>query len=118
MTSVGTATFGDREAFTIVWCPAPFLPLEIATAAMVSAYRALVPGGWLVFGIFAPQPDPLGEALTALRAVRFGGYPWKPVEVEDRLRAFGFEHVESFVAKSALVPALVLVFGRKPNLSR
>src|SRR5262245_2970643 len=101
----------DREMFTVVWYPAPFLPLEIAPAAIQNAFRALVPGGWLVFGIFAPQPDPLGEALTALRIVRCGGYPWKIAEVEDRFRNLGFEHVESFEPKSVSV----LVFGRKPN---
>jgi hypothetical protein len=43
-------------------------------------------GGWLVFGLFPPQPDPLGEALRALRTVRCGGYPSKVTEVEERLK--------------------------------
>jgi SAM-dependent methyltransferase len=101
----------DREAFTVVWYPAPFLPLEIAPAAMENAFRALVPGGWLVFGTFASQPDPFGEALTALRIVRCGGYPWKTDEVEDRFRSLGFVQVESFEPRSVSI----LVFGRKPN---
>jgi len=100
----------DKEAFTVVWYPAPFLPLEIAPAAMENSYRALVPGGWLVFGMFPPQPDPLGEALRALRTVRCGGYPWKAPEVEERLRRLGFEEVETFAPGSVST----LVVGRKP----
>jgi SAM-dependent methyltransferase len=100
----------DKEAFTVVWYPAPFLPLEIAPAAMENAYRALIPDGWLVFGMFPPQPDPLGEALRALRTVRCGGHPWKVPEVEERLRRLGFEKVETFAPGSVST----LVVGRKP----
>src|SRR5262249_34102003 len=64
----------NKEEFAVVWYPSPFLPLEIAPAAMENAYHALAPGGWLVFGLFAAQPDPLGEALMALQTVRCGGY--------------------------------------------
>lgn len=102
----------DKEAFNVVWYPSPFLPLDIAPAAMENAYRALVPGGWLVFGMFPPQPDPLGETLRALRTVRCGGYPWKVPEVEERLRRLGFEEVETFVPAPGSVSALVI--GRKP----
>ena len=101
----------DTSAFTIVWYPAPFLPIEIAQQALANAKRALVPGGWLVFGIFAPQPDPLGEALTDLKIVRCGGHPWKMPEVEERLRGLGFEQVETFSPGSISV----LVIARKPG---
>lgn len=101
----------DREAFTVVWYPGPFLPLEIAPLAMENACRALVPGGWLVFGIFSPQPDPLGEAITALRIVRCGGHPWKTVEVEGRFRGLGLEQIETYRPKSGST----LTFGRKPD---
>jgi SAM-dependent methyltransferase len=100
----------DKEAFAVVWYPAPFLPLEITPPAMKNAYRALIPGGWLVFGMFPPQPDPLGEALRALRTVRCGGHPWEVPEVEERLRRLGFEEVETFTPGSVST----LVVGRKP----
>jgi SAM-dependent methyltransferase len=100
----------DTDAFSVVFYPAPFLPVEIAPAAMQNAYRALVPGGWLAFAIFPPPPDPLGEALTALRIVRCGGYPWTMPEVEERLRGHGFEQIEMFAPGSVSK----LVFGRKP----
>lgn len=101
----------DEESFAVVWYPAPFLPFEIAAVAMENAHRALVPGGWLVFGIFPPQPDPLGEALTALRIVRCGGHPWKLPEVEQRFHNLGFEQIETFAPGSVTM----LVLGRKPN---
>ena len=101
----------DTNAFTMVWYPAPFLPLKIAPRALENAKRALVPGGWLVFGIFAPQPDPLGESLTALKIVRCGGHPWTTAEVEERLRGLGFEQIETFAPGSISV----LVLARKPG---
>jgi tRNA A58 N-methylase Trm61 len=99
----------DKEAFAVVWYPSPFLSLDIAPAAMENAYHALVPGGWLVFGLFAAQPDPLGEALMALRTVRCGGYPWKVPEVEERLLRLGFEEIETLTQSVS-----TLVVGRKP----
>ena len=103
--------FNDKEAFALVWYPAPFLPLEVTAAAMENAHRALVPGGWLVFGLFSGQPDdPIGDSLSALRSVRFGGHSWKPPEVEERLRRLGFEEIETF----APVSVSILVVGRKP----
>jgi SAM-dependent methyltransferase len=103
--------FDEKEAFTIVWYPAPFLPLEITPAAMDNVYQALVPGGWLVFGMFsAPPDDPLGGALRALRTVRCGGHPWKEPEVEERLGRLGFEEIETFSPGSLVT----MVVGRKP----
>lgn len=101
----------DREAFAVVWYPGPFLPLDIAPAAMANACRALVPGGWLVFGIFSPPPDPLGEAIAALRIVCCGGHPWQTADVEDRLRGLGLEQVETYGPKSGAT----LTIGRKPD---
>ena len=101
----------DEETFSVVWYPAPFLPLHIAATAMQNACRALIPGGWLIFGIFPPQPDPLGEALTALRVVRCGGHPWTLPEVETRLHELGLEKIETYLPGSVSM----LVFGRKPG---
>ena len=89
---------------------------EARTAVPKSAFETVsafanTHGGWLVFGIFAPQPDPLGEALTDLKIVRCGGHPWKMPEVEERLRGLGFEQVETFSPGSISV----LVIARKPG---
>ena len=105
------ADLDDREAFTVVFCPAPFPPQEIAAAAMANAFEALDPGGWLVFGLFPPPPDPLGEDLTARRIVRCGGHPWTKSEVEERLRGLGFAEVETYCPGSLSW----LAFSRKPS---
>jgi precorrin-6B methylase 2 len=86
----------DVATFTLAWLPGPFIAAEIAGPALERVHRALVPNGWLVFGINAPPPGQLEEALAALRSVRSGGYPWTPREVEERLRASDFQAVESF----------------------
>jgi precorrin-6B methylase 2 len=96
--------------FTLAWLPGPFLSPEIVTRALERTWRALQPGGWLVFALYAPPPDPLGEALTALRTVRGGGHPWAPDEIEDRLRALGFEQVETFPTGFPIL----LVVGKRP----
>jgi len=59
-------------------------------------HRALVPGGWLVFSLFAPEQTRWGEALTALKVVRNGGHPWKKDELEAMLGNAGFEQIGSF----------------------
>jgi SAM-dependent methyltransferase len=44
-----------REAFSITWLPGPFLASETVSVALERVRRALVPGGWLVFSLFAPE---------------------------------------------------------------
>jgi precorrin-6B methylase 2 len=100
----------EVETFTLAWLPGPFLSLEIVNPALDRTWRALQPGGWLVFALYAPPPDPLGEALTALRTVRGGGHPWVPGEIEDRLRAAGFAEVETFPTGFPIL----LVVGQRP----
>lgn len=96
----------DHETFTLVWLPGPFLAAEILPAALASAHRALKPEGWLVFGLFEASADPLGKALTALRAVRSGGQPWDSREVEAQLHRAGFAQIRSFTP--ANLPSLVV----------
>jgi SAM-dependent methyltransferase len=92
----GLEEIPDRDEFKFVWLAGPFLPPKIILSALAKIYTALKPGGWLVFGLFASPPDPLGRALTALKIVRFGGHPWDDDEVEARMRDAGFEQVKSF----------------------
>jgi SAM-dependent methyltransferase len=101
----------DRNAFSLARLPAPFIPREIVESALERARAAVCPGGWIVFGLYAPAPDPLGEALKNLRIVRGGGYPWSAMEVESRLAALGFEQVEAF----APGPPILFVVGQRPD---
>jgi SAM-dependent methyltransferase len=100
----------DEAIFTLAWLPGPFIAAE--TMALECVYRALAPGGWLVFGLYAPPPSALGEALTNLRTVRGGGHPWKTNEAEERLRVLGFERIET------LSPSVLFVLGQRPSASK
>ena len=102
--------FRDRDAFSLAWIPGPFVPKSIVEDALERVRDALILDGWLVFGLYAPVPDRLGEALTNLRIVRSGGYPWSASEVEARLRDLGFDQVETF----APGPPVLFVIGHKP----
>jgi SAM-dependent methyltransferase len=84
----------DEAAFDLIWLPSPFLSREVVDHALPRVVRALAPGGFLVFGIFASRPDPLNQALTDLLTIRSGGHPWRSEEVEERLRALDLRNVE------------------------
>jgi SAM-dependent methyltransferase len=86
----------ETAAFTLAWLPGPFIGEDVTDRALAVIRRALAPGGWLVFGVNAASRDPLGEALTRLRTVRSGGYPWTPEEVANRLRKHGYERIDTF----------------------
>jgi precorrin-6B methylase 2 len=101
----------ERNAFSLAWLPGPFIPREIVESALERARDAICPGGWVVFGLYAPAPDPLGEALKNLRIVRSGGHPWSAAEVETRLAALGFEQIEAF----APGPPILFVVGQRPD---
>ena len=101
----------DRDAFTLAWLAGPFLPPQIIATALTTVRNALKPGGWLVFGLFASPPDPLGQALTALKVVRSGGHPWSNEDVESQMRDAGFEGIKSFTP-----PTLVrFTVGKRPH---
>jgi len=86
----------DRSTYSLAWLPGPFIDIGVAARALPRIQRALKPGGWLVFGLNAPVPGPLEEALASLRVVRWGGHAWTPQEVTERLSAFEFEDIETF----------------------
>jgi SAM-dependent methyltransferase len=100
----------DKTIFTLAWFPGPFIATGIATAALEHIQRALAPGGWLIFGLHPRPASALGEALTNLRIVRWGGHPWTASEVEERLSALGFKHIEALSAS----PSVMFVLGQRP----
>jgi SAM-dependent methyltransferase len=108
----GAELLQEEAAFTLVWLPGPFIGAGIADRALERVHRALVPGGWFIFGFNPPLPGPLAEALARLRIVRSGGHPWTSMEVEERLRANGFEQIEVY----SPAPPILFVVGRRPFL--
>jgi SAM-dependent methyltransferase len=85
----------EQTTYAVAWFPGSFIPAEITRQALQCIYRALVPGGWLIFALWAPSGDPLEAAVANLRIVRSGGHPWIATEVEDCLSAIGFVAIES-----------------------
>ena len=100
----------DENVFTMAWLAGPFLPGGIVAAALERCRRALLPGGWLVFGLFLQPPDALGTAVNKLKIVRDGGHPWAKSDIEERLRGLGFTEVETLSPG----PPMLCVVGRKP----
>jgi precorrin-6B methylase 2 len=97
--------------YSVIWLPGPFIARETVETVLERTRDALRPGGWIVFGLYAPAPDALGEALKNLRIMRSGGHPWSTAEVEKRLTAVGFAHVEAF----APGPPILFVVGQRPD---
>jgi ubiquinone/menaquinone biosynthesis C-methylase UbiE len=100
----------EEATFTLARLPGPFIAAEIADRALEVVRRALVPGGWLIFGFNPPPPGPIADALARLRIVRSGGHPWTSKEVEEKLEALGFEQIEAYSPS----PAILFVAGRRP----
>ena len=100
----------EDATFTLAWLPGPFIAAEIADQALEQVHRALVPGGWLIFGFNPLPPGPLEKALARLRIVRSSGHPWTPKEVEEKLQAHGFEQIEVYSPS----PPILFVVGRRP----
>jgi SAM-dependent methyltransferase len=86
----------ETATFSVAWVPGPFLSAEAVDRALERVRNALVPGGWLIFGLYPLPSAPLEQALVRLRIVRGGGYPWTAQEVEEKLRALAFEQIEVY----------------------
>jgi hypothetical protein len=101
----------NGDAFDAIWLPGPFLPEAILPAAFTRSLAALKPGGWLLFGLYPPPPDRLGQRLTALRTVRSGGSPRPPDELAELVNQAGFTDVQT-VERTWEAPLLLLA-GRR-----
>jgi SAM-dependent methyltransferase len=98
------------EHFDVAWFPGPFIPLELVEPSLALLRRVLVRDGALVFGFFG-APNPLAQALTDLRVVRGGGYPWTGPAVKELLQRAGYLDVQVFAEGSLAT----LVVGRNPG---
>jgi predicted O-methyltransferase YrrM len=98
----------ESEVYALAWLP-PFIPVSVIPTALQNIHNALIPGGWLVMCTLGAPPDPLSKTLAALKLARIGSYSWSASEIEDRLRQFSFEQVETF----SHTPTTVIIVGRK-----
>ena len=100
----------DEARFALAWLPAQFIAADVIPMALESVYCDLTPGVWLIVGVYPPPPDELGQVLTKLRIVRSGGHPWTTDEIEEQLRALGFDGIEAF----SPMPPVLFLLGRRP----
>lgn len=100
----------DRNAFTIAWLPAPFIPRDDFGRAVSAILEALKPGGWLVVGHYVIPDEPVARELARLQSVRSGGYPWTSDMLVYHLHVHGYTDVEAPTG----FPELVI--GRRAGL--
>jgi hypothetical protein len=65
-------------------------------------------------GVGQKHPNALGEVLTNLRIVPGGGHPWMANQMEERLRALGFEGIETLSPS----PPVLVVLGQRPIVAK
>jgi SAM-dependent methyltransferase len=104
----------DCATYALAWFPGAFISAETTQEALQRIYHALIPGGWLVFAVWAPSANPLEVAVANLRIVRSGGHPWIWAEVVDRLLAVGFVRVENLPPSVPGSP-IAFVLGQRPR---
>jgi len=104
----------EPETYALAWFPGTFIPAEITQTALERIYRALVPGGWLIFALWALSDDLLAAAVANLRIVRSGGYPWLATDVADALLAAGFVGIDAPPLGEPASP-VAFVLGQRPK---
>ncbi|MEE4545830.1 class I SAM-dependent methyltransferase [Streptomyces sp. V4-01] len=101
----------EKEAYQLVWLPAPFLSEEALRAALPRLAEALVPGGWLVAGTNSLADDALRRSVGRWTAVRGGGNSFDTARMTVELEALGLTETNTFPT----VPGgPVLVAARRP----
>jgi SAM-dependent methyltransferase len=112
--SLAVERLDDRATYAVAWFPGSFISAETTREALERIHHALIPGGWLIFALWAPSADPLEAAVAKLRIVRSGGHPWIATEVVDHLRAAGFLGIEA-VPPGVPGSPIAFVVGRRPK---
>jgi cyclopropane fatty-acyl-phospholipid synthase-like methyltransferase len=104
-------TFDDSDGFELVWLPGPFLSGAILETAVARAVAVTNTNGHVVLGTFGAVGDPLADAVSNLRTVRFGGTVLTPVDAALRLTDAGLVDVTEI--ERAAHAAVGLVVGRR-----
>jgi ubiquinone/menaquinone biosynthesis C-methylase UbiE len=109
----GVETIADEAAFDLAWMPIPFISEQVIPEATARLYRALKPGGWVVFNFanFGAM-DPRSGAMWRLRTTTWGGPLWTLPQVETLLHEQRFASVTTLPTPPGSPVALVV--GRRP----
>ncbi|MFB7506478.1 MULTISPECIES: class I SAM-dependent methyltransferase [Streptomyces] len=102
----------EKEAYQLVWLPAPFLSQEALRAALPRLAEALAPGAWLVAGTNPVAEDALLRSVGRWTAVRGGGNSFDTARMTEEFEALGLVETNTFPT----VPGgPVLVAARRPQ---
>ncbi|MEU1268531.1 class I SAM-dependent methyltransferase [Streptomyces sp. NPDC005799] len=102
----------EKEAYDLVWLPAPFLPEEALRTALPRLVEALAPGAWLVTGTNPLAEDALRRSVGRWTAVRGGGNSFDTARMTEELASLGLVGTDTFPT----VPGgPVLVAARRPE---
>lgn len=102
----------DVDRFDLAWVPTFFLTEEDVEAATAAVVRAVKPGGYIVLGRFLPLPDPVANAMLALRTYRFGGHLLDEARSVELLEKNGCTNVR--VAAAPPPVQMSFTVGTKP----
>ena len=97
----------EIEAFDLAWLPSAFIPSKLISMACENIFRALRPGGWLLFAMAHSSVDPVTASLVRLRTALWGGCPMAPAEVEILLSRTGLVDVRALPSPPGAIVALV-----------
>jgi SAM-dependent methyltransferase len=106
------AELADEGSYDCVWFPTFFVAGPVLDAAVPRLVRSLRPGGWLVLGRMAPPPDPLAEAVSALRTIRGGGGDFDAKRLAAALEDAGCAAVRALPRSGPAV--LEYIIGQRP----
>jgi SAM-dependent methyltransferase len=106
------STLDDVDRYDCAWFPTFFVSEAVLDAAVPRLLTAMLPGGWLVLGRMAPPPDPLAEAVGALRSIRSGGTDFDSKRLTAALESAGFTNAHVLPRRG---PApMEYVIGQRP----
>ena len=91
-----------------------FMPEKVIPSACEHVYRALRPGGWLLFAMANPGTDTVTTSLVRVRTVLWGGCLMAPGQVETLLKGTGFVDVRTLASPPGAIVALIAA-RRAPN---
>lgn len=100
----------EREAYDLIWLPAPFLPTHALTRGLERAQPALRPGGCVVVAHGRFGQDPLRDALLRFRTLAYGGTVLDDAAADELLRRHGFDVVVQPTTPPA-APAMTIGFA-------
>lgn len=97
----------EENAFDLAWVPSPFIPPEAVTLILGKCFKALRPGGWILFATVNPGTDEAAAAFARLRTALWGGGVWSTAEMKSLLESHGFVEVRALPAPPGSPAAMI-----------